>query len=116
MLGTYVRILAQSQGQSHRGSARAVVIKREISLTHLDRSKLTPIGFGSLCLRSKRSRVRVAPGPLWKAFPRWHFSAGGGFAFMPRPLRGVFPGDKPHVSEPIPQRLEVLFDQVLDHL
>ncbi len=38
------------------------------------------------CTRSKRSRVRVAPGPLRKSFPRLHFGVSGGFHVLEVPL------------------------------
>jgi hypothetical protein len=59
-------------------------------------------------LRSKRSRVRVAPGPLWKILPRRCFGVAGFFVALPCPAAGNVPGNKPHVSEPVFQRLEVL--------
>ena len=38
-------------------------------------------GFGRL--RSKRSRVRVAPGPLWTILPRRYFGIAGFFVGGP---------------------------------
>jgi hypothetical protein len=67
-------------------------------------------------LRSKRSRVRVAPGPLRKLFPRFDFGRRGGFVFSPVLLRGNVRGNKPHLAEPILQRLEVLLDPILHDL
>src|SRR6266508_2929494 len=46
-------------------------------------------------LRSKRSRVRVAPGPLWKIFPRLDFGRSGGFRTHPCPAASVLPSDEP---------------------
>jgi hypothetical protein len=44
---------------------------------------------GRTPLRSKRSRVRVAPGPLWKLLPRFDFGRGGDFRSLPYPAAGI---------------------------
>ena len=67
-------------------------------------------------LRSKRSRARVAPGPLRNVFPRLTLRDGGAFVCLPCPSRGVIRGAKPDESKPALQRPQVLLELVLHDL
>jgi hypothetical protein len=50
-------------------------------------------------LRSKRSRVRIAPSPLWNVFSRLYFRTGGVFVSGGLPSRGVIPGNQPQLPQ-----------------
>jgi hypothetical protein len=59
-----------------------------VDLDLLFRATLTGLAAAGLGrIRSKRSRVRVAPGPLWKIFPRPYFGVTGLFVSAPLPRR-----------------------------